>query len=71
MVILEIINMCCFVTALCEPKCLFGGRCIQPNVCACRSGYSGFDCGKKGMVPINKRGIQLNGNVIKIFQACI
>lgn len=56
-------------TALCEQKCLYGSRCIRPNVCACRKGYSGVLCSHKVSIYITptftvtgiKRGI---GNII-------
>lgn len=37
----------CWFSALCEQKCLYGSRCVRPNVCACRSGYSGSLCSRK------------------------
>ncbi|XP_051857666.1 von Willebrand factor D and EGF domain-containing protein [Antechinus flavipes] len=37
----------CFA-ALCDPACLHGGRCVLPNACACRPGYAGALCEKRG-----------------------
>lgn len=37
----------CYFSAHCEQKCLYGSRCVRPNVCACRSGYSGSLCSKR------------------------
>lgn len=33
--------------AVCSQKCLFGGKCVSPNVCSCRPGYTGLLCGKR------------------------
>lgn len=41
-------NLC--ITAICNQKCLHGGRCVFPNVCSCRDGYSGVKCEKKVQV---------------------
>lgn len=38
-------NLC--IAAICNQKCLYGGRCAFPNVCSCRTGYSGDKCEKK------------------------
>lgn len=39
--------------AVCTQKCLHGGRCAFPDVCSCRTGYSGVKCEKKMQVPDN------------------
>lgn len=31
-------------TALCKRKCQNGGKCVLPNFCQCRSGYTGSTC---------------------------
>lgn len=41
-------NLC--IAAICNQKCLHGGRCVLPNVCSCRDGYSGVKCEKKVQV---------------------
>ncbi|ELV13784.1 von Willebrand factor D and EGF domain-containing protein [Tupaia chinensis] len=35
------------VSTICNPKCLYGGRCVFPNVCSCRTGHVGVKCEKK------------------------
>lgn len=37
----------CCLSAQCEQKCLYGSRCVRPNVCACRSGFSGSFCSRR------------------------
>ena len=36
---------------VCEPRCgapcLNGGRCVAPDVCQCREGFHGSDCGRR------------------------
>lgn len=34
-------------SARCETPCLFGSRCVQPNVCACRVGFAGARCSQR------------------------
>ncbi|XP_023655230.1 hedgehog-interacting protein [Paramormyrops kingsleyae] len=46
--------------ARCEPTCRNGGVCMEPNVCLCKSGYSGLQCerGERGEpVPEAKDGL--------------
>ncbi|PVD20673.1 hypothetical protein C0Q70_18831 [Pomacea canaliculata] len=37
-------------TATCTPPCEHGGRCVRPNVCACRPTYIGPHCGLRSAV---------------------
>lgn len=37
----------CRLSAQCEQKCLYGSRCVRPNVCACRSGFTGSLCSRR------------------------
>lgn len=37
----------CRHSAQCEQKCLYGSRCVRPNVCACRSGFTGSLCSRR------------------------
>lgn len=33
--------------AVCVQRCLNGGRCVLPDHCFCRRGYTGFTCAGK------------------------
>lgn len=43
------LSLCAFwgLSAECEQKCLYGSRCVRPNVCACRSGFTGSLCSRR------------------------
>ena len=32
------------IPAICDPVCLNGGDCVEPNICSCASGYKGDVC---------------------------
>ena len=33
-----------FQTDLCNPACMNGGTCVEPNTCICTPGFTGTNC---------------------------
>ena len=33
-----------YIAAHCSQTCYNGGICIKPNICGCKTGYTGYNC---------------------------